>query len=113
MERERTIPTHKRSRNIFSTQKIDIFLISKTHFTERNYIKLPNYISYDTKHPDGGAHAGTAILIRKNIKHYELAKYETEHIQATSVCIEDWNRKLTISAIYCPPRHTIPKEQFK
>jgi hypothetical protein len=95
-----------------NSQKIDILLVSETHFTERNYIQIPNYIAYDTKHPDGRAHAGTAIIIRKDIKQHELAKYETDHIQATNISIEDWNGSLTISAIYCPPRHAIKKEQY-
>jgi exonuclease III len=86
----------KEAETFLNTQKIGIFLISETHFTERNYIKLPNYIAYDTKHPDGRPYAGTAILIRRNVKHYEFAKYETTHTQATSVCIEEWNGKLTV-----------------
>jgi hypothetical protein len=86
--------------------------VSETHFTERNYIKIPNYIAYDTKHRDGRAHAGTAIIIRKDIKHHELAKYETDYIQATNISIEDWNGSMTISAIYCPPRYAIKKEQY-
>jgi exonuclease III len=40
-------------------QKIDILLVSETHFTRRYYIKIPNYIAYDTKHPNWRAHAGT------------------------------------------------------
>jgi hypothetical protein len=34
------------------------------------------------------------------------------HIQATKINIEDWDGNLTISAIYCPPRHKIKKEQY-
>jgi exonuclease III len=38
----------KEVETFLNTQITDIFLISETHFTERNYIKLPNYIPYDT-----------------------------------------------------------------
>jgi hypothetical protein len=72
--------------------------MSETHFTEQNYVN----ISYATNHPDGRAHAGSAIIIRKDIK-----PHETDHTQATNVSIEDWDGNLTISAIYCPPRHKI------
>jgi exonuclease III len=71
-----------------NTQKIDILLVSETHFKEQNYINTPNYITYATNHPDCKAHAGSAIIIRKDIKHHELAKYETDHIQATKSGME-------------------------
>lgn len=96
-----------------SLNKIDILLISETHFTERSYFRLPGFTTYDTKHPDGRAHAGTAVLLRRNIKHHAIPPFETAHIQATSVCIEDWNGPLVLSAIYCPPRHNINKDQFE
>jgi hypothetical protein len=35
------------------------------------------------------------------IRHYEVAKYEMDHIHATNVSFEDWDEDLTISAIYC------------
>lgn len=92
--------------------KIDILLISETHFTHRNYIKIPNYKMYDTKHPDGTAHGGTAIIIKNNIKHHESPKHEQDFLQATTVVVEDWNGPITISAIYCPPRHNINRDKF-
>jgi exonuclease III len=85
-----------------NTQKIDILLVSETHFTEQNYVNIRNYITYATNHPDGRAHASSAIIIRKDIKHHELVKYEMDHIRATNTSIEDWDGNLTISAIYCP-----------
>ena len=93
--------------------KIDILLASETHFTEKSYFKINDYIMYDTKHPDGTAHGGTAILIRKNIKHHEEEPYRYNEIQATSVKITDLKGPLTISAVYCPPRHNIKKENFE
>jgi hypothetical protein len=59
--------------------------VSETKFTERNHVKIPAYTTYATNHSDGKAHAGSDIL---NIKHYELAKYETDHIQATNISTE-------------------------
>lgn len=64
---------------------IDIMLISESRFTNLNYFKIPNYVIYTTNHPDGTAHAGTAILIKVTIKHHEMPKYQTEHIQATNI----------------------------
>jgi hypothetical protein len=64
-------------------------LAFETHFTQQNYVNIPNYITYATNHPDGRAHAGSAIVIKIYIKHHELPKYETDHIQATNIIIED------------------------
>ena len=100
-------------KTFLTNQKIDIMLISETHFTTKNFMKIHNYKIYDTKHPDGTAHGGTAIIIKSSIKHYELEQYQHDFLQATSVAIAELNRDITISAIYCPPKHTIKKEQFE
>jgi hypothetical protein len=88
-----------------NTRKTDVLLVSETHFTEHSYVNVPNYITYATNHPDGTAHADSAIIIREDIKHHEFAKNEMDLIQATNVSIEDWGENLTISAIYSPPPH--------
>lgn len=93
-------------------QEIDVMLISETHNTSRSFLKIPRYTIYHTNHPDGTAHGGTAVIIKNIIKHHEIEKYEKEHLQATSVVIEDWLGLITISAIYCPPKHAIKMEQF-
>jgi hypothetical protein len=93
--------------------KTDILLISKTHFTDRSHIKVPGYKVYCTNHPSRNAHAGMAVIIRNQIKHYELPPYKEEYIQATSIIIEDWIGPLTITAAYKPPRHNVSKEMFK
>lgn len=95
------------------SHKIDIMLISETRFTNKSYIKIPKYNIYDTKHPDGRGHGGTAIIIKSNIKNYEIQKYDHDYLQATIIIVEDWNGSITISAIYCPPRHTISNQNTR
>jgi hypothetical protein len=99
-------------KNYILNQQVDIMLISETHFTARNY-QLPNYATYDTQHPDGTAHSGTEILIKHGIKHHLHGHCKLEHLQATSITVEDWVGPLTIAAIYCPHKHTIRAEQFQ
>ena len=135
------------------TEKIDIILVSETHFTNKSYFSIPNYKCYSTQYPDDTAHGGTAMLITKSILHHELEKYEKSFIQATSNNITSNNgskdsssvlfyiilfnifsndsavhyhiSKSTIFSylrprrifiknlfIFCPPRHSISKEQF-
>jgi len=93
-------------------QNIDIMLISETHFTKKNYIKFNRYNVYHTMHPDGTAHGGSAIVIKNNIKHHVINEYRTEKIQATTVVME-WSGPLTISAVYCPPKHATKQDEFE
>ncbi|GBP35809.1 Nucleic-acid-binding protein from transposon X-element [Eumeta japonica] len=48
---------------------IDVCLISESHTTSRSRINVPGYSVYLTPHPDGGAHAGAAIIIKNSVKH--------------------------------------------
>lgn len=89
-------------KTFIQNQKAEIMLISETHFTTRIYIKIPNCTIYDIQHPDGTAHWGTAIIIKTGIEHHLHEHYNLEHLQATSVTIEDWIGPLTIAAVYCP-----------
>lgn len=105
---------HKDEIMLFLKQNfIDILLISETHFTEKSYFKIPNYVTYHTNHPDKTGHAGTAILIKQSIKHYALPKYEEAMLQATSIKVLTLPYELTVAAVYCPPRHNIKKEDFE
>jgi hypothetical protein len=56
---------------------------------------------------------GSAVIIRNNIKHFEEEKYVTCDIQATIVTVETSKQRLTVSAIYCPPRYNIYANEFK
>ena len=93
-------------------QQMDVMLISKTHFTDKNYLKIHGYNFYHTQHNSGKAHGGTGIIIKSSIKHYELPSFRKDYFQATSVAIEVCHGTITTSVVYCPPRHSIAKENF-
>jgi len=93
-------------------QNVDAMLISETHFTAKSSIRIPHYSIYDTQHPDGTAHGGTAIIIKSSIKHHLHSHYSRDYLQATSVTIEDWVAPLTLAAVYCPPKHVIKASKF-
>jgi exonuclease III len=81
------------------TQNANVMPISETHLSTRSYIKIPNYTIYATQYRDGTAHGGTAIIIKNGIKHHLHGHYTLEHLQATSVTIEDWIGPVTIAAV--------------
>jgi hypothetical protein len=74
--------------------------------------KVPNYKVCHIPRPDDRAHGGAAIIIRNSISHYELLHHQNEKIQSAKVKgnIKQW--PLTLSAIYCPPRHAISSEEY-
>lgn len=99
------LANHRQEVEFFlNNQNLDVLLISETHFTDKNYFSIPRYNVYDTKHPDGTAHGGTAVIVKSNLRQYESFKYEKEHIQATSVILEDKTGSLAVSAVYSPPK---------
>lgn len=92
------------------TQEIDVLLVSETHFSLKNCFRVNGFLTYDTKHPSGRACGGTAIIINKNIKHFPMPEFKEDFMQATSINLTDY--KITISSVYCPPRHKIESDQF-
>ena len=56
---------HKFEQELFlKQQQIDIMLISETHFTDKNYLKINGYNFYYTQRPSGKTHGGTGIMIK-------------------------------------------------
>lgn len=98
--------------SIITTNKLDVVLISESHATERNSYKIQGFNVYRTAHPDGKAHAGAALVIRSGLKHSLLETYSTPHLQASSIRLEDRVGSITLSAVYCPPRHKITEKMF-
>ena len=74
-------------------------LLSEAHFTDKNYLNINGYKFYHTQHPSGKAHGSTGIIIKSNIKHYELPPFQKDYLQATNVAIEDCHGTITTSAV--------------
>jgi len=100
-------------RLFLQTFDLDVLLVSETHITDRSYINIPNNIIYHTPHPDATAHCGNAVVIRRNLKHHLRAEYRQEHIQAPSIVLEDNSGELTITAVYCPPKHNTKSDDYE
>jgi hypothetical protein len=88
-------------------KKINIALITETHLTPTKHFNIPGYTTHRTDHPDGTAHAGTAILTSTTILHYALPTYQKTYIQATNIQIVLNHIPITISSVYCPPSQKI------
>lgn len=97
---------------VLQIENIDIGLISETHFTKHSFAKLNGYKIYHAIHPDNDAKGGSAVIIKENIQHHEEPNYVTEKMQVTAVKIKTNRYSLTVAGIYCPPRHTIQKDEY-
>lgn len=92
---------------------IDIMLITKTHFTNKNFFFMSNYKFYHTMHPDSTAHGGTAILIKNNIKHHVTNPFRERHIQSTNIVVEDWVSPIICQLFTVLPNSIIRKSNLK
>jgi exonuclease III len=99
-------------KTFISIHNIDVMLISETHFTEKIYLKHPNYAVYHTNHPAGTALSESAIIIKKHNQASSTKNYTQDFLQATSVSVEDSVGLMTISAVYLAPKHTVNLEQL-
>lgn len=80
--------------------------------TNRSFVKLTVYSTYITNHPAGNGHGSSAAIIKNSLKHYKLFSYDKDFLQAATILVDDDNIPFSVSAIYCPPRHRISKEQY-
>jgi exonuclease III len=71
------LQSHKQELQTFlNIHKIDIALISETHFTTRTMFRMPNYNVYHIPHHDDRAHGGAAAIVRSAISHHELTHHQ-------------------------------------
>ena len=88
-------------------------LISESHFNPKSYFKIPHCNIYYTNHPVGTAHAGTAVIVKQTISHYELPAYEEDFLQATSIQVRTLPYELTVIALYSPPKYNLKKDHYE
>jgi len=103
------LSNHKLELQTFLTMyKIDIALVSETHFTSRSVFKIPHYTVYHTIHPDDTVHGGAAVIIRSYILHHELPHHQSAKIQATTVQLSPSSIAPETHHIYRGLHHAIP-----
>ncbi|VVC31138.1 Endonuclease/exonuclease/phosphatase [Cinara cedri] len=94
-------------------KRIDLALISETHFTSNTKFSIPGYTTIPANHPDNTAHAGAAILIRSPIQFTPLPSINEDFLQAVAINIKLNHTPITMVASYCPPKHKITQTQFE
>jgi len=97
---------------VLQEKRIDIALISETHFTKYAHIPIPCYQLLKTNHPDNSAHGGAAIYIKSSLSFQNLPNFCQPHLQSCAVLLHLNNIPTTLAAIYSPPRHNINIQNY-
>ena len=92
--------------------KIDVCLISETHFTRESYLKLRGFEVYHTVHPSNCARGGSAVIVKTGLTHHEDVRIVKEEFQVTSVTLKTSAGAITVGAIYSPPRHNLKRRDY-
>lgn len=95
---------------VLHIKRIDIALITETHFTKYSSIHIPGYNLLKTNHPDNTAHGGVAILIKSSIIFHSLPNFCQPYLQSCAININLNNVPITIAALYSPPKHKITNQ---
>ncbi|GJQ87960.1 hypothetical protein Trydic_g12890 [Trypoxylus dichotomus] len=85
--------------------EIDVALLSETFLKAIHTFNIPNYITYRTD-PDTKPGGGTAILVRKEIKHYSIGT-NTATMETTAVHIHTKRGIIALYAAYSSPHDNI------
>ena len=97
---------------VLQEKRIDIALISETHFTKYSHIAIPGYHLLKTNHPDNSAHGGAAIYIKSSLSFQSLPNFCQPHLQSCAILLHLNNIPTTLAAIYSPPRHNINIQNY-
>jgi exonuclease III len=98
--------------SVLQNQRIDIALITETHFTQYSNVHIPGYKLLKANHPDNTAHGGVAILIKSTIAFQVLPNFCQNFLQSCAVLININNIPVTIAALYSPPKHILTVADF-
>lgn len=104
---KRSLNTKKELEIVLHNENIAICLIAETHLTSSTFINFKNYYTYCTNHPANAVRGGSAIIIRKHLKHEEEDKLQMEEFQATTIRLHTITENLLLTSLYSPPRHQV------
>lgn len=108
-----TIGNKKQELTLFmEEQGIDVMLLTETNLKKRNGLKIRNYTTYRTDRPTGTG-GGTAILVKTGIKHGELPRRGTTHIEETGIRITGKHGKFNLYTVYKPPNKPMEEADIK
>ena len=70
---------------VLQEKRIDVALISETHFTKYSHIPIAGYNLLKTNHPDNTAHGGAAIYIKTSLVYQALPNFCQPNLQSCAI----------------------------
>jgi len=78
------------------TKRIDIAIITETHFTKNSYSFIPRYKLINTNHPDNTLYGGVAIFVNSTLEFQVHPSFCQDYIQSCALTMKPF----TIAALY-------------
>lgn len=91
--------------------KADAILVCETRLSKNQNFGLPNYITYRNDRV-GQAGGGTAVLLRKNLRHYPIDLPILRTVEATAVVVSIGGREVVLSSVYNRPAMPLSTEDL-
>lgn len=98
-------------RQFLEDENIDIMLVSETHLKPGLRANIANYNCYRTDRLTAGG--GTAIYIKRSIRHFEAPVPELRTTEATAVAVETTAGIVTFVAVYRSPKRLLHVEDIR
>ena len=83
------------------------------HILQQKLLKHTKIQNIPHGHPDGTAHGGIAILMKRTIEKHELLKYGEDSIPGRSINVQGFPYEINVTAVYCPHQHNQNREHFE
>jgi len=85
------------------TKRIDITIITETHFTKNSYSFIPGYKLINTNHPDNTSHGEVAIFVKSTLEFQVHPSFCQDYIQSCALTIKLNFIPFTFAVVYSPP----------
>jgi len=98
---------------IIYEKRIDVALITETHFILNSKFSIPGYKLISAPHPNNTVNTGLAIFSKSSLSFSVCLIIKEDFLQATINTLKINLISISIAATYCPPKHKITTLQYQ
>jgi len=97
---------------VLNNKRIEIALITETHFTKYTILFIPGYKLIKTNHPDNTTHGGVAIFVKSTTTFHPIPSFCHDYLQSCAIVVHFNTIPLTIDAVHSLLKHNIANLKF-
>lgn len=95
-------------------QNVAVAVITETHLTEKDKIKIPNFSIYRFDRTARKAYGGVMIAVRRNLSHSQITFNGLQRLEAVGIRLDlKSNTSINIVGGYHRPNYTIVEADFE